>query len=169
MGFKTKSHELLLFSGESGFDDAGYIELDGVRHSVVRNDELVHSDSELTIQWITPKKDFLNKKDPIAAILHINSGIFAVNIYFIESGRSLENFSEWHSHPFRYFNIFASLNEKDEILRGRIHGVLGQTGDHNLSLKKLGEEKWSIEGTFEDYRVSSLFSSDFTFNLFHHV
>jgi len=166
MGLKTKSHELLLFSGESGFDDIGYIELDGVRHSVNRNKELVHSDSELTVEWVKPRKDLLNKKDPIAGILHIESGIYSLKVYFIESGRSLENFSEWHSHPFRFFNLFSSISEHDELLRGRMHGVLGQTGDRVLS--KHSEEKWSIEGTFEDYRVSSLFSSDFKFNLFHH-
>jgi len=36
IGLKSKSHQLVLISGESGFDDAGYIELDGVRHELSR-------------------------------------------------------------------------------------------------------------------------------------
>jgi len=49
-----------------------------------------------------------------------------------------------------------------------MHGVLGQTGDEFLSKKLSGAENWSLEGTFDDYRVSDMFASDFQYNLFAH-
>ena len=168
IGIKTKSHQLVLFSGESGFDDAGYIELDGIRHEITKENTLVHSDSELTVQFTRPVSDLHLEKDPVAAVMEINAGIYQLRVFFIESGRNLQNLAEWHSHPFRFFDIYASMTEKNPLLRGRMHGVLGQTGDERLSQKPSGSEKWSMEGAFEDYRVSDLFASDFKFNLFAH-
>jgi hypothetical protein len=166
MGIKTKAHQLVLFSGESGFTDAGYIELDGVKHNPVRGNSLLFSDSELTVEWVEPQNDLLLDRDPIAALLEVTAGIFKFRVYFIEHGRNVDT-KEWHSHPFRFFDLYASIKEEPHI-RGRIHGVLGQTGDKFLSLKPAGQEQWNIEGTFEDYKVSDLFGSDFKFSLFSH-
>jgi hypothetical protein len=168
IGLKSKSHQLVLFSGESGFEDAGYIELDGVRHEITRENKLVHSDSELTVQFSAPTSDLHQGKDPVAAVMDITCGIYKLRVFFIESGRNLQNLAEWHSHPFRYFNTYASITEKNPLLRGRMHGVLGQTGDQFLSQKASGAENWSIEGLIDDYRVSDLFASDFQYNLFAH-
>ena len=168
MGFKTKSHQLVLVSGESGFDDAGYIELDGVRHEITKEKKLVHSDSELTVEFILPTSDLHLDTEPIAAVMEITAGIYQLRVFFIESGRNLQNLAEWHSHPFRYFNLYATITEKNSLLQGRMHGVLGQTGDEFLAKKPSGAENWSMEGAFDDYKVSDLFSSDFKFNVFTH-
>jgi len=130
--------------------------------------KIVHSDAELTVQFITPAHDLHLGKDPIAAIAEITIGIYHLKVYFIESGRNPNNLSEWHSHPFRFFNTYATITEKNIHLRGRMHGVLGQTGDEFLSKKLSGAENWSLEGTFDDYRVSDMFASDFQYNLFAH-